>query len=159
MTRCRKLAACLSAAAAGAVAIPALADETIVYTVPVTSDTYYYVAPARDYYYVAPTDDRYVAPSTDYYYVPSSSTYYYEPAIVVTAPRDEDAAITNDVVDTLALDPRISGDIGVETYRGNVALNGRVTTTSQVELAGTDARSVAGVRDVSNNLRARVGNE
>ena len=103
------------------------------------------VAPAPVYYY-------------DYYAPPPATTYYYtEPAIIVDAPRSVDQAITNDVVDKLATDPRISGNIGVSTYNSKVELTGRVTNSGQAEIAGRDARSVDGVLDVQNNLQARVG--
>jgi osmotically-inducible protein OsmY len=60
-------------------------------------------------------------------------------------------------VDRLAGDARLSGKIGVESYRHVVSLTGRVTTTGQAERAEAIARSVEGVRDVNNYLTARVG--
>ena len=99
-------------------------------------------------------------PGETYYYAPYATYYYYEPErIVVTSPRDlnTDAAITDDVAYTLASDPRLSGNIGVDSYRGNVTLTGRVTRYAQIDLAGQRARSIDGVKDVSNYLRARVG--
>ena len=84
---------------------------------------------------------------------------YVAPQIDVTAPRaSEDQLITQDVADRIAADPRISGQVGVETYRNNVTLTGRVLSPTQVDRAATDARSVPGVNEVNNELRSRVGN-
>jgi hypothetical protein len=80
-------------------------------------------------------------------------------AIIVNAPRmTQDQAITNDVVDRIASDPRISGQVGVETYRNTVTLTGKVLSPNQADIAASDARSVPGVREVNNELRSRVGN-
>ncbi len=160
-----KLTASLAVATLAAAAGSAFADRaTEISTAPVVTESYYYTTPIEPYY--APGVTVYeTAPTTTYYYdtapattyVPTTTTYYTEPPIVVTAPRSEDEAITNDVVDTLASDPRISGNIGVETFRNNVTLTGRVLTPTQAEIAARDAHSVDGVRDVENRLRARVG--
>ena len=101
----------------------------------------------------------------EYYYVTTDTApryyYYYEaaPPVTVYAPRyyDEDDRITADVVDTLAYDPRLSGRIGVDSYNGRVQLTGRVATPGQMRIAQQDAMSVPGVREVSNELRPRVG--
>ena len=42
-------------------------------------------------------------------------------------------------MDELASDPRLSGRIGVDTYRNEVTLRGRVSTPGQVDRAGRDA--------------------
>jgi osmotically-inducible protein OsmY len=69
----------------------------------------------------------------------------------------ESQLITRDVVDEIARDPQISGYVGVETRHNDVTLSGLVTTPGQAERAARDARRVDGVRNVSNNVRARVG--
>jgi hypothetical protein len=161
----------LAVAVAAACAAPALADVVEVYTIPTGRDVYYvpsterYVpAPSGNYYYV-PEERYYVAPTTTtttttYYTAPASTTYVYtEPAITVEAPRyyNDDQRITADVVDAIASEPRISGNIGVSTFRNNVELTGRVTTPGQRDLAGTVARSVDGVDEVTNLIKPRVG--
>lgn len=47
--------------------------------------------------------------------------------------RTEDQFITDDVVKALAAEPRLSGKIGVDTYRRVVTLTGRVSTQGQVD--------------------------
>ncbi len=162
----RKLAISLSIAVAGAFAGPALADQVIeVYTAPATQD-YYYVPSISDSYVISPTDDYHAPLASDAYVVPvpqdytTTTVYYDEPPIVVTAPRpSDDAVIASEVVDRIASDPYVEGNIGVDSFRGRVDLTGRVATTNQVERAETDARGVDGVVDVNNYLRARVGDE
>ena len=144
MNAYRKISAALLGAGIVALALPSFAE--VIYEGPLLPTVR--VSPASEYYYYyAPP------PATTYYY----TEYYTEPAIIVDAPRSLDQAITNDVVDRLATDPRISGNIGVSTYNSKVELTGRVTTSGQAEIAGRDARSVDGVLDVQNNLQARVG--
>ena len=110
------------------------------------------------YYSWDPIAQRYIEHTSVYDESPSTVTTYVEPDIVVTAPRaSEDQLITYDVMDRIATDPHIQGRVGVETYRNNVTLTGRVTSPVQVERAERDAKSVDGVRDVNNLLRARVG--
>jgi hypothetical protein len=83
---------------------------------------------------------------------------YTEPPISVTiTPEDRDHAINTDVVNALSNDSRISGKIGVETYRQVVTLTGRVTNPMQAERAEQVARGVTDVNDVQNLIRARVG--
>jgi len=142
-------------AAAAAPAFAATQEVTSAYVAP-SPDSY--TVPATTYYYVPSTPDPYYAPSTDtYYYAPSTTTVYYEPPVIVQAPRSTDEAINDDVVDTIASDPRIAGRIGVDTFRGDVTLNGRVGTPIQAELAERDAKSVDGVNDVTNRIRPVVG--
>ena len=165
----RKIQA-LALATAAACAAPAFADVVEVYTIPSGRDVYYvpstqsYVAaPSGNYYYV-PDERYYVAPTTTtttttYYTAPASTYVYTEPAITVEAPRyyNDDQRITADVVDAIANEPRIRGNIGVSTYRNNVELTGRVTTPGQRDLAATVAKSVDGVDDVTNLIKPRVG--
>ncbi len=83
---------------------------------------------------------------------------YTEPSINVTiTPEDRDTLINKDVVEALSSDPRLSGKIGVETYRQVVTLSGRVTNPMQAERAEQIARGVTDVNDVQNLIRARVG--
>ena len=66
----------------------------------------------------------------------------------------EDEAITNDVVASLASDPRLDdGLIGVETFRNEVTLTGRVGALRHVDIAESRAAEVPGVREVHNHLR------
>jgi len=84
--------------------------------------------------------------------------HYSMPSTVVTAPRpSDDELLRTAVVDRLAADPRLSGRIGVETYRHVVSLTGRVSTTGQRDHAEAIARDVDGVWDVQNFIRTRVG--
>jgi hypothetical protein len=131
-------------AAAGAFAAPAIAADVVeIRTAPTT--TYYYTSPA----------------GTEYYYDPVSRTYHYyridsatPPIIVEAPPLTEDEAITNDVVASLASDPRLDeGQIGVETFRNEVTLTGRVGTLRHVDIAENRAATVPGVREVHNHLR------
>ena len=126
---------------AGALALAAAATPALAQVV-----EYRYYEPATTYYYYEP------APATTYY-------YYREPDVVVTAPRyyNDDRRITDDVVTVLANDPRLSGKIGVETFRNDVTLTGRVSTPGQARIAERDARVVDGVREVRNHLRTSVG--
>lgn len=158
----------LALAVGAACAAPAFADTVEVYTLPTGAD-YYYVAPTTDAYYVAPRTYYYTEPATTYYTEPAT-TYYYaqptttyvytEPPITVEAERNanQDVAINNDVMDSIAMDPRITGNIGVQTYRNQVELTGRVSTPGQRDRAGMLARSVDGVDEVTNLIKPRVGN-
>ncbi|HET9651525.1 MAG TPA: BON domain-containing protein [Usitatibacter sp.] len=142
----RTIPAFVASAALAALAVPAFAAQTI------TIDT----APTTTYYVT--TDDDYVPPTTYYYYEPAATQTYSEPPIVVTEPRaTEDELITQDVVDTLASDPRLSGRIGVETTDREVELSGIVTSWGQALRAERDARSVPGVSNVHNTLATRIG--
>lgn len=79
-------------------------------------------------------------------------------AITVEEQRlTEDQRIQSQVMDLLARNPRLSGKIGVESYDAIVTLSGWTPTAAQARHAATDARSVMGVRDVRNEIRARVG--
>ena len=99
--------------------------------------------------------------AAEYYYDPVTRTYqYYDvnpsapPIIVEAPPLTEDEAITNDVVASLASDPRLDdGLIGVETFRNEVTLTGRVGALRHVDIAESRAAEVPGVREVHNHLR------
>ncbi len=138
MKPCPKLSATLVAAALAAIAGPAVPETIYVDTPPATT---VYV-PVQ----TATTDDYYA-----YYTAPTTSITVYG------VRADEDDLITNDVMTELALDPWISGKIGVETNNNVVTLNGRVSTPGQALRADFDAHRVEGVSEVQNRLRTRVG--
>ncbi len=149
-----KLLAGLLAAAAIAASAPLYAAELIEVTTPAT--TRYYVVPST------PTETRtYYAITDPTYYAPPQTVtevIYEAPAITVEAPRmTQDQRITTDVVSVLASDPYLSGRIGVETRDQDVNLSGTVTTPGQVRRAVRGAQSVWGVRNVTSELRPRVG--
>ena len=161
-----KLAAALTTTLAIAAA-PTFAGDVVVYSTAAPS-TYYYVPAERTYYYVPAERTYYYAPDPTTYYTPPLTAYYDQPVVTtriyeanrieVEAPRySTDQRITNDVVDVLATDPRLSGKIGVVTNDRTVHLTGRVTTPGQADIASRDAMSVDGVREVRNELRTRVG--
>jgi len=115
-------------------------------------------------YYWDPATNSYVERQTVYYdtpaavYVAPETVTYVESPIIVTEPRlTEDEAITEDVMDRIASDPGISGRVGVETYRNTVTLSGRVGTPWQADKAQRHAQNTPGVREVNNELRARIG--
>lgn len=170
MTRFRRISGAALAAALAAAAAPALAAQVVELSTATTTPGYYapgYYAPAEPVYYTAPaTTYYYEAPSSDVYYpapvtdhsVVVGDTYYGDSPIIVTAPRaSDDALITDDVVDRIASDPRVSGNIGVDTFRGDVTLTGRTGGTVQKDFAEQDAKSVDGVNGVENYIRPRVG--
>lgn len=78
----------------------------------------------------APLRARPVAATAD---TTSTTTIYGER-------RTEDQFITDDVVKALAAEPRISGKVGVDTYRRVVTLTGRVSTQGQVDRITSVAR-------------------
>lgn len=158
----KKLSAiCLTAGAA--LSVPAFAGTVTHYSYAWDPATNSYVE-TKTVYYDQPSTVTYVAPPTVTYSQPATVTYvepvavaYTEPPIIVTAPRSEDQAITLDVMDRIADDSSIRGRVGVETYRNVVTLSGRVGTPWQAEKAQTHAMNTPGVREVNNELRARVG--
>jgi osmotically-inducible protein OsmY len=79
------------------------------------------------------------------------------PTTVDAPPATADQLITTQVQDVLRNDPRLSGEIGVETHDGEVTLNGLVTTSGEADRAGRDAESVEGVRALHDDLKAYVG--
>ncbi len=65
----------------------------------------------------------------------------------------DNAALTAKVKKALVSDEIVKArDVQVETFRGVVQLSGFVDSEMQKTRAGEVARSVAGVRDVKNNL-------
>ena len=168
-----KRIALLAVAVASAVAAPAMAETLRYYgsAAPVTTyvwdpasgayverqvvvyDEVSAPAPGATVTYTPPV--TYSAPVT--YTTPRDVTYNDE--IVVVAPRaNEDDLIAADVADRIAMDPRIGGTIGVDSYRNNVTLTGRVATEAQKERAERHAHAADGVRDVNNEIRSSVGN-
>jgi hypothetical protein len=136
----------LIVAAGAALSAPAFAETVTYYLWDPVQNTYVERRVERTVVYAAP------------------SVTYAEPLpsvteeIIVTAPRmTEDQAITADVVDRIATNPNISGRIGVETYNRDVTLTGRTVTEGQAERAEREAKSVEGVKEVTNLIRPRVG--
>ena len=104
---------------------------------------------------IAPASDDTVPPAAP---ERAAMEHYSLPSVTVTAPRpSNDELLRNAVLDRLASDTRLSGQIGVEAYRHTVSLTGRVANTMQVDRAETIVRGVDGVWDVDNYLNARVG--
>ena len=161
--RARILAVAAAAALAGT--LPALAAEVIEITTPATTTTttttYYVAEPTTTYYVTEPRTTYYTTTPAPTYYstAPTVTEVVYEaPRITVEAPRlTDDQRITDDVVHVLAHDPYLSGRIGVETRDQDVSLTGTVTTPGQVRRAVRDAKSVWGVRNVTSELRPKVG--
>jgi hyperosmotically inducible protein len=70
----------------------------------------------------------------------------------------DDATVTAKVKTALARDPSTSAfRINVDTYRGDVQLNGFVDTADMKSSATRVAKSVDGVKKVSNNLKVSKG--
>jgi hyperosmotically inducible periplasmic protein len=70
----------------------------------------------------------------------------------------DDSAVTAKVKTALARDPSTSAyRIDVETFRGEVQLNGFVSSADMKSSATRVAKSVEGVKTVSNNLRVGDG--
>ena len=70
----------------------------------------------------------------------------------------DDTAVTAKVKTALARDPSTSAyRIDVESYRGEVQLNGFVETSDMKSAATRVAKSVDGVKSVSNNLEVKSG--
>ena len=69
----------------------------------------------------------------------------------------DDATITTKVKTALLQDPVVSGlDVGVDTFKGRVQLNGFVDTTEQKARAEQIARSISGVAEVGNKLTVKT---
>ncbi len=135
------------------------------YTQLQSTETHPYVAPNASDNWVAPAPNEQpgtAANATESMAAPAAAPAPVvepraQPPVEITAPRlSEDELLRNAVMDRLASDG-LSGKVGVEAYRHTVSLTGRVTTTGQIERAGTLARSVDGVWRVDNYLLARVG--
>ena len=70
----------------------------------------------------------------------------------------DDSTVTAKVKTALARDPSTSAfNIDVETFRGEVQLNGFVDTADMKSSATRVAKSVGGVKSVSNNLQVGPG--
>ena len=70
----------------------------------------------------------------------------------------DNTAITAKVKAKLAASEETSAlDIQVESYKGTVQLSGFVDTQAEIEAAGRIARSVDGVKRVSNRLELKGG--
>jgi len=125
---------------------PVVVEEQVVTYKPVVTEVY------------TPAVTEVYTPTVTEVYTPTVTEVYYAPPITVTAPPlTQDERITSDVIDVLANDPRLTGRIGVETFRNNVELSGIVTNSGQATIAGRDAQSVPGLMEVRNGLRTRVG--
>jgi hyperosmotically inducible periplasmic protein len=69
----------------------------------------------------------------------------------------DDASITAKVKAALVQDPVVSAlDVGVDTYKGRVQLNGFVDTPEQKARAEQVARTVAGVESIGNQLAVKT---
>jgi hypothetical protein len=136
---------------------PVAASDTI--PPPTTDVDEHALAPAAEEVPVAPAPVEAPAPQvTGNPAAVPHIEHYSLPSTVVTAPRpSDDELLRTAVVDRLAADARLSGRIGVETYRHVVSLTGRVSTTGQRDHAEAVARSTDGVWDVQNFIRTRVG--
>lgn len=68
----------------------------------------------------------------------------------------DDSAITAKVKTAIFSDASLkSGDINVETFKGQVQLSGFVDTSANIDQAGAVAKSVKGVTSVKNDLRLK----
>lgn len=68
----------------------------------------------------------------------------------------DDTAITAKVKTALINDSRVkSSDISVTTFKGDVQLSGFVDNGDQKSAAKEDAKSVEGVKDVTNNITVK----
>ena len=69
----------------------------------------------------------------------------------------DDATVTAKVKAALIQDPVVSAlDVGVDTFKGRVQLNGFVDTAEQKARAEQIARSVNGVAEVGNKLTVKA---
>ena len=68
-----------------------------------------------------------------------------------------DTRIQDEVMARLRAMEHIEGRIGVETRDSVVRLTGLVTTSGQAYRAGREARNAAGVAQIDNEIRSRVG--
>ena len=95
---------------------------------------------------------------TDYSDSAVTEQRVYAPPIIVEERRlTEDERIQAEVMDRIAANPRLGGQIGVESRDSVVRLSGWTRTVGQARHAENDARSVYGVKYVQNEIRARVG--
>jgi osmotically-inducible protein OsmY len=76
--------------------------------------------------------------------------------VPLAAEQPDDGAITEKVKAVIAADAALAGaDIAVETTLGEVQLNGTVASAGDIQRATALAFSVAGVKKVQNNLKAK----
>lgn len=79
------------------------------------------------------------------------------PTTASTGQMVDDATITTKVKAALFQDPVVSGfDVGVDTFKGQVQLNGFVDTPEQKARAEQIARTVNGVAGVGNKLSVKT---
>src|SRR5688572_8776061 len=99
------------------------------------------------------------AQGTDSYVVVEERSTYYAPRVTVEHRHaSEDTLITQDVKAVFESDPRLDpSHISVETERNVVRLAGLVSSPGQAIIAARDAQGVAGVSEVRNYIRSRVG--
>lgn len=86
-----------------------------------------------------------------------SSATATAPIVVTPSQQAQDDLIKSEVIDRIAADSRLEGQVGVEIDQRNVTLTGLVLDPNQVEWAEQDALAVDGVRDVTNLVNARIG--
>lgn len=71
----------------------------------------------------------------------------------------DDTSLSTKVKTALFQDPAVSGfDVGLDTFRGHVQLNGFVDTPEQKARAEQIVRTVQGVTGVTNNLAVKTAN-
>jgi hyperosmotically inducible periplasmic protein len=81
-----------------------------------------------------------------------ASTTTVEPTDVYVA----DNVLTANVKSALASQPGLNpADIYVETYQGKVQLGGFVSSQQEIDTALAAARSIAGVKSVTNDMRVK----
>src|SRR6187549_3656070 len=86
-----------------------------------------------------------------------TTTVVSAPSITVTEQRLMDQRIQAEVMSVLAANTALTGKVVVEASDQVVTLSGHLATQGQIRMAGRDASSVRGVRNVVNEIRARVG--
>lgn len=79
-----------------------------------------------------------------------------QPGTKSTGEVVDDAVITTKIKSALLADPDVSGlAIDVDTYKGQVTLNGNVKSGAQITRAEDIARNTKGVVSVKNNLQIK----
>lgn len=101
----------------------------------------------------APAMKRAVTPAR-----PADTIATNRTSIIVEEQRlSHDERIQHLVMQRLASNPRLAGKIAVESKDAVVRLSGWTYTVAQARRAEQDARSVQSVRQVRNEIRARIG--
>ncbi|HEY5636998.1 MAG TPA: BON domain-containing protein [Burkholderiales bacterium] len=78
------------------------------------------------------------------------------PSTMSLANETDDAAITGRVQTALRADPEIKGiDLKVETWKGEVQLNGIVSNQTQIDQAVAIAQKIEGVTKVGHEMKIR----